>query len=104
MSGDTPCTVEAIWKCPFCDRPTWKVELPDQWGERIYPDGHRESCFSDALTIYDTGREVKELMLRIECEDTKKGNSSEYLCPAMSEMGAYNLHIYPDGSCHVYYY
>ena len=104
MSGDTNCTTEAIWKCPFCGRPTWKIELPEQWGEIHFPDGHVESCYDDGITNYDNDHWVKELILRIECEDTKKGNSAEYTCPAMSEMGAYNLHIYPTGDCHAYYY
>ena len=70
----------------------------------IYPGGHEETCYDDGITKYDTGREVKELILRIECEDTKKGNSAEYTCPAMSEQGSYNLHIRPDGDHHAYYY
>jgi len=104
MSGDTPCDIGAIWKCPFCGRPTWKIELPEQWGEVTYPDGHKEGAYDDGLTIYEDGRTVMELILRIECADTKKGDSSRYTCPAMDEQGSYHLHIYPDGRCHAYYY
>ena len=91
MSGDSPATVENIWICPFCGRPTWKIQIADLGDE------------SDGVTKYDTGREVKELVLRIECEATKTGHSP-FECPAMDESGAYDLHIYPDGTCHAYYY
>jgi len=58
MSGDIPCDIEAIWRCPFCGRPTWKIELPEQWGVRIRSDGYKESCYDDGITTLDTGEEV----------------------------------------------
>ena len=103
MSGDTSCTVEEIWTCPFCGRPTWKIELPEQWGEMVHPNGEREQCYDDGITEYEDKRYVRELVLRIECEATKNG-ASPFDCPAMDESGAYWLHIYPDGYHHAYYY
>jgi len=100
MSGEILCDQRAIWECPFCGKPTWKIELPSAWG--TFSDG--TPCYDDAITKYEDGLEVKELILRIECEDKQKQNSALYECPAMSAMGAYHLHIYPDGSYFARYY
>lgn len=86
MSGDMPCTIKAIWECPFCGQPTRRIESRDA-----------DSFGEDGITKYDDDSFVKELILRIEC-------ISDSDCPAMDESGAYWLHIYPDGSCHAYYY
>jgi len=88
LSGDSPATIGNIWICPFCGRPTHRISLVD-------------IGYSDGVTEYDTGRKVLELVLRIECEANKMEIPD---CPAMSEGGSYDLHIYPDGTCHAYYY
>ena len=100
MSGDCSCDINAIWKCPFCGRPTWKIQLPDQYGTLIETG---EPDWSDGITKYEGGLEIKELVLRIECEATKD-KGSPFDCPAMDESGSYNLHIRPNGDCHAYYY
>jgi len=91
MSGDTPCDIGAIWKCPFCGAEVINAEV-------------------ESLGIQAEGKElVNVLILRTECADKLDENlnyksSAEYTCPAMIECGAYYLHIYPDGHCHAYYY
>jgi hypothetical protein len=87
MSGDTPTTLEALWTCPFCGEEVIEIETINQ----------------NAVIKYDTGREVKALVLRVRCKDSLN-DSVDRKCPAMSECGCYDLHIYPDGTCHAYYY
>ena len=91
MSGDSPATIENIWECPFCGRPTHRVTVKY---ETPYM-GYESKDYTDIRRC---------LVLRIECEDIMKEASALYTCPAMSEMGAYHLHIYSNGTCHAYYY
>ena len=90
MSGDSPATIENIWRCPFCGREAVRIELIEQ----SKPDGY---------TYYEGGGKIQEIILRIECGDIL-ADSPLRRCPAMSECGCYHLHIYPDGTCHAYYY
>ncbi len=87
MSGDSPATIQNIWICPFCGKPTVDIQLQDE-----HSDGY-DIKFEGETDHY------KVIILMIRCEDSLLG-SAVSTCPAG---GMYNLHIYTE-HVHAYYY
>ena len=86
MSKDVPARVDALFICPFCSKPVWKVEVSaPPWVKEI----------GSTRTSWIT--------FKVICS-SKAPSASDDACPTVSGTGCYYLFLRPDGSGHASYF